>query len=711
MSVQPLEPDREQIEIFVDAIFRHAAAQGFVSIRSFYEEDDKPFGITAAQFHGERRLVHLVDLAENNARTAAQAAKAVVFAPPLAIFNNRDKAREADILEGLVLSVECDEHPQQARQTLEQLLGRPTVAVRSGGIWINGGAAAEDKLHLHWRLAIPASGKDGLAKLKRARALATKLVRGDASNKPVCHPIRWPGSWHRKAEPRLCAIETLNADTEIDLDSALKKLSAAMREEPEPEEPEPEEPGPEEPGEDDDSDDKLVVDIISGQRFHVPLTRLAARYVGRGMIDSQCVKLLRSLMKASIAPRNERWQTRYAAILRYVREAREKFGAPTRPTVHIEERDAGEDIGHPPPREWLLANQFCRKFLSSLIAPGGIGKSSLRLLQLLSLATGKPYSGQHVLHRSRVLTLSFEDDIDEAWRRKDAACIHHKIDRSELKGWFFYACPKGLKLAEMVQGKRQIGALEKELRDAIGRRKPDIIALDPFVKLHELEENDNGAMDFVCDLLAQLAIEFNIAVDVPHHTRKGSSEPGDPDAGRGASGIRDAGRLIHSLMPMSETEAQAFGISAEDRHDYVRLDPAKTNLIRRSHKTTWFRLISVPLGNGTPDYPMGDHIQTIEPWSPPDIWANLSSVTLNAVLTEIDKGMPNGHRYSDSATATTRAAWPVVMKHCPNITESQARMIIRTWKQTKVLFPEKYDDPVERKERTGLKVDDTKRPS
>jgi hypothetical protein len=27
--------------------------------------------------------------------------------------------------------------------------------------------------------------------------------------------------------------------------------------------------------------------------------------------------------------------------------------------------------------------------------------------------------------------------------------------------------------------------------------------LDPFIKLHALEENDNGAMDFVCDLLVQ----------------------------------------------------------------------------------------------------------------------------------------------------------------------------------------------------------------
>jgi hypothetical protein len=224
-----LEPDRGQLGFFIDAIFRRASS-GFIAIRSFYEDEDRPFVITAVAFNGDRRLTFLTDMVETQARTAAQATKAVVFCPPLAIFADRDKAREADVLEGLALSVECDQHPQQARQILEQLLGPATVVVQSGGVWINGGDTAEDKLHLHWRLAFPASGKDGLAKLKVARALAARLVGGDPSNKPVCHPIRWPGSWHRKGEPRLCAIDTAYPDNEIDLDSALAALTVASPE-------------------------------------------------------------------------------------------------------------------------------------------------------------------------------------------------------------------------------------------------------------------------------------------------------------------------------------------------------------------------------------------------------------------------------------------------------------------------------------------------
>jgi RecA-family ATPase len=95
------------------------------------------------------------------------------------------------------------------------------------------------------------------------------------------------------------------------------------------------------------------------------------------------------------------------------------------------------------------------------------------------------------------------------------------------------------------------------LRDAIEHRRPDIIALNPFVKLHALDENDNGAMDFVCDLLARLAIEYDIAIDAPHHTKKGTLAAGDADTGRGASGIKDAARLVYTLTAMGEADQKA----------------------------------------------------------------------------------------------------------------------------------------------------------
>lgn len=377
----------------------------------------------------------------------------------------------------------------------------------------------------------------------------------------------------------------------------------------------------------------------------------------------------------------------------------------------LNEWDAGDFVDMPPPREWLLGNQFCRRFLSGILAPGATGKTAVRTLQYLALATGRPLTGQHVFKRCRVLLLSLEDDDSELQRRLAAARIHHGIEPTDLRGWLFCATPKGIKLADMKDGARAAGPLEAMLRQVIATRQIDLLGLDPFVKLHGMEENDNGAMDFVCGILVKLAIEFNIAVDVPHHTKKGQQLAGDADAGRGASAARDAGRLMYTLTRMTDQEGDSFGIPAEQRRLYVRLDSSKVNIAPPSGEATWFKLIGVPLQNGTPDYPAGDEVQTVIPWHPPKTWDGITSAQLNAALDEIETGMPNGQRYSDAGPAKTRAAWPVVQRHCPDRTEPQCRQIVNTWVLNGVLFNEDYDDPVDRKTRKGLRVCHGKRPS
>ena len=98
---------------------------------------------------------------------------------------------------------------------------------------------------------------------------------------------------------------------------------------------------------------------------------------------------------------------------------------------------------------------------------------------------------------------------------------------------------------------------------------------------------------------------------------------------------------------------------------------AKTNLTVRSGKATWFRLIGVPINNGTEEYPSGDTIQAVEPWSPPSTWADTTVETLNRILNDIAQGMPNGQRYSTDNAAKNRAAWLVVQKHCPEKSKAQ----------------------------------------
>ena len=395
-----------------------------------------------------------------------------------------------------------------------------------------------------------------------------------------------------------------------------------------------------------------------------------------------------------------------------VAKLRTNIAAFTTRSSGIDEWDASLDLGPIPPRGWLLGTVFCRKFVSSLMADGAVGKTATRLAQLLSAATGRSLTGEHVFQRCRVQILSLEDDKDELRRRVRAAMLHHGVSEDEVRGWLFLAAPgrEAGKLAIMQGGTPTVGPLLAKLIATIKRRKIDIVCIDPFVKAHGVDENSNDAMDFVTSILTQVSIDNDCAVDVPHHVSKGPADPGNANRGRGAGAFKDGGRLVYTLAPMSEEEAKLFNISAQERKALVRMDSGKVNLVPGASEATWFRLVGVPIGNATELYPHGDVVQTVEPWHPPDFWAHVPPIIAGTILDRIDAGFGDGRRYSPSPQAKERAAWPLVAAAVPSINETQARQVINTWVKNQLLLKQPYRDPHERREVDGLYVNATKRP-
>ena len=319
----PLEPDRGQIEAFFDALFRHAGHEGYASLRAF-SHDNKPLASKIWKTPlADRR--HVIDVAVDMARRAANDAKPAVFCPPIAVLNGSSgQAREQDLFLGLAISVECDEHPNEARQRLQEILGEATAIVKSGGVWVNGGDEPEDKLHLHWRLAKPAKGAGDLAKLKRARDLAATIIGGDPSSKTIVHPLRWPGSFHRKDKnhPRLCEFFSCNPDREIDLDQALAALEAAAPRQ------QPKSDGAGGGG----ADWQILFDNIrEGRSLHDSLRDLAAKMIVAGTKPGAAVNQLRAFMETSAAPHDDRWRIRFDDIPRLVDSAVAKLNEPPEP--------------------------------------------------------------------------------------------------------------------------------------------------------------------------------------------------------------------------------------------------------------------------------------------------------------------------------------------------------------------------------------------
>jgi hypothetical protein len=489
-------------------------------------------------------------------------------------------------------------------------------------------------------------------------------------------------------------------------------------------------PEPEQPGRSEESSDKpnfgevgfdiagRIDAIRRGEEWHNNVLALIAHLVTSGYAEAVILAMAAELTLAG-------WtvdQTR-ADLRTMIEGARQKWppggnsdtdtedydAAPPR-LSQPEVRWAGRDYGPIPPREWLLGTVFCRMFLSMLTGSGGVGKTAVRLLQYIAAALGcGVLVGEHVFRRARILIVCLEDDENEVRRRIRAACLHHKRIREEdLEGWLFYWTPKNIRLLEAdPRGNLRVGHLGDELRRIVSEHNIDLIGIDPFIKAHGVSENDNDAIDRAATLLVEIGVTCRCAVDLVHHHRKGTATAGDADSGRGASSLKDAGRLVSMLTPMSENDAKLFDVGEAERKMLVRLDDAKVNLAPPAARARWFKLVGVDLGNGTEDYPNGDEVQTVEVWTPPDVFQALTTRVINLILDRIDEGLPGeppGRRYSPTARDTDRAAWSVVQEHYPGLTKEQCQHVIKTWVNNDVLKAEPYHDPEQRKERQGLVV-------
>jgi hypothetical protein len=327
-----LVADTAQIARFVHALFRYADPDSVVALRSFYDDASSVHQMRVCRI-GDG-LEGLVAAATAQATRCAQHPRPVVFCPPVATFAGGPQAREQDLVNGLALSVECDAGPNVARAQLEALLGPATLVVRSGGCWIDDQTGeVQDKLHLHWRLTEPTRDAAAHAALKQARSLAAAFVGGDRSNAPPVHPIRWPGSWHRKGPPRLATI-VVETDAELELTDALELLEEAAGVLPANENTASSAPAAQEEGGEARETAALVHQIASGAEYHRPLVALAMRYLKGGMAPPQVVLTLRGLLLAVPEPARDRkdgtvlpgrWQARYDDVPRAVSTAAAKL--------------------------------------------------------------------------------------------------------------------------------------------------------------------------------------------------------------------------------------------------------------------------------------------------------------------------------------------------------------------------------------------------
>ena len=357
-----------------------------------------------------------------------------------------------------------------------------------------------------------------------------------------------------------------------------------------------------------------------------------------------------------------------------------------------------------PRRQWVYGRHMIRRFLSTTVAPGAVGKSSLTMVEAIAMATGKPLLGIHPTGKFRVWIWNGEDPLEELERRVAAICLHYGIAPAELDGQLFLNSGRDTEIviatttkSGTVIAQPVVDAMEATIRE----NSIDVVFLDPFVACHGASENDNGAINAIAKTIARMADETDTAWDLVHHSRKTGGAEITVEDGRGASALLAAARSGRVLNPMSKEEAERAGV--EKPRGFFRVDNGKANLAPPPEKAEWYALKSISLENGGDNpFDQPDYVAVVTPWQMPNMMADVTVSHLRQVQTAVSAA-----RWRENHQAKEWVGNAVAQVMGLDITNrsQKAKVIhlLKTWMSTGMLVAVEGEDE-KRMKRTFVEV-------
>lgn len=182
----------------------------------------------------------------------------------------------------------------------------------------------------------------------------------------------------------------------------------------------------------------------------------------------------------------------------------------------------------PPERRWLVDSLWARAGVGIIGGPPKACKSWLGLDLALSVASNTPCLGRFEVRDSGpVLVYLAEDGLSSVKQRLLGLCRHRSIDLARIPVDVITASSLRLDL------ERDRARLDHTLRAC----RPRLLLLDPFVRLHRIDENSAGDVSALLAFLREMQREHDVAIAVVHHARKNG--PAGMDSGQALRGSGD----------------------------------------------------------------------------------------------------------------------------------------------------------------------------
>jgi hypothetical protein len=180
----------------------------------------------------------------------------------------------------------------------------------------------------------------------------------------------------------------------------------------------------------------------------------------------------------------------------------------------------------PEQQSWLVTGLWADEAVGIIGGEPKCCKSFLALDLAVAVAAGTPCLRRFEVPRpGRVLLYPAEDALHVVRRRLDGICAAAGRSLADLDVQVITA--PSLRL--------DLDADRARLDETVARLKPRLLILDPFVRLHRIDENASGEVAPVLAFLRDLQRRHAVSVAVVHHARKGAGTVRAGQALRGSS--------------------------------------------------------------------------------------------------------------------------------------------------------------------------------
>jgi AAA domain len=175
---------------------------------------------------------------------------------------------------------------------------------------------------------------------------------------------------------------------------------------------------------------------------------------------------------------------------------------------------------------WLIEGLWMRQAVGIIGGEPKCGKSFLALDLAVAVAAGTPCLRHFPARQTGPVLLYAAEDAAPIVRQRLEGITH-------AAGFNFQALDVHVITAPMLRLDRSEHC--KALRAIVANLRPALLVLDPFVRLHAIDENVAGEVAPLLGFLRSLQRDHRTAVALVHHARKGAGHERGGQALRGSS--------------------------------------------------------------------------------------------------------------------------------------------------------------------------------